>query len=230
MTRQSKNSLAYLFCEFIKGDFEQYNKDICSENFKDNTVTADMCRRSVLIDYIYSVATGIWVPQGHLSGTFNENLLLSFSVVTPKFFKNNFLAETKFSVRVPFNKPTFVFTADDSVYTANNNTGFNFSVNMVYEKQFENKNYLRFFSGIGFDLLNTGVETKKSRESNSDEKSYWGIGTFSIPFGVGIRRNLSYQKTTGFDLSYNYTPYNIDKKLITNLSGNYITANIFFGF
>ncbi len=41
---------------------------------------------------------------------------------------------------------------------------------------------------------------------------------------------MSYQKTTGFDLSYNHTPYDIDKEFITNLNRDYVAANIFFGF
>lgn len=227
---QSKNSLAYLFCEFIKGDFEQYNEDVHSNDFKENKITEGIYGKQFLQDYMYSIFTGIWIPQGHLSGTFNENLLLSVAVATPKFLKNNFLAEIKFSARTPFNKPTFVFTADDSVYTANNDGGFNLGVNFIYEKPFGKKNYLRFFSGISLDWLATGKKTFETQDEDDENASYYYITTFSVPFGVGIRRNIFYRKTAGFDIAYHYTPYNIDKKLITDLSGNYVTASIFFGF
>lgn len=227
---QQKSSLSYLFCEFISGDFDKFDNDIYSEDYADNETINNLYGKKYEHDYMYSLGSGVWLPQGQLANVFNPSFQLRLTVASPKFFNNNFDVETSFSARIITDEASFNFKDEDSVYIASCNAGFNFGLNLVYEKEIGKKMYLRLFSGIAADWLSTNIKTPETAEKDNNDASYYYITTYCVPFGTGIRRNIFHHNTIGIDLTYNFTRYNIDKKLITDLNGDALTISLFYGF
>lgn len=121
-------------------------------------------------------------------------------------------------------RPVEIFY-QDSLISTNIPQGANFGGWIDYNVIRNRHLYTDLVGGFSWEASSTEYETKKDEDT-----VIVGIRTFGCAFGIQNWFAFTGRQTIGLKLLYHYAPYNLDKKLISQIGGHNVTLAVIYRF
>jgi len=169
---------------------------------------------------------GVWMPLGKLGWRFNKSPQIGIG--------GHFPITKEYSIELGANFTFWVNNKDievdieDSLQSIKSKYGGTYGLWVHRAHSFNNEYFIDGVAGLAYTNMGTGIE--KTDTDEEDGTSYYHIGTIDFSFGINVRKRVSKKHDAGVSLVYHFRPYNIDKRLQTQLGKNSLSMCLFYWF
>lgn len=171
----------------------------------------------------YTIYAGMFRPLGS-NDVFTLSPMIGVSFSSPLYYK--VVAEFSFKFRFNINDRNFYYYAmGDTNYV---NSAYSiFTGILVGYKIFESRKLIiipKF--GLGLEYVDTGLAKRNKNET--DVK--YDLSTVHLSVGLSVMQPVFSNCYFGLAINYHYCPYQTDKDLLSEISNNLISTEVFFRF
>lgn len=219
-----------LLCLLFSGQIDLYKTKLKKTNLesliKKETIRKRKQIRSRYLDYYGGIYfySGMYVPLGKKK-VFTNDMMFGFGYRVT-LFENQFLVELTGRVRINNNDEDFNYVAFDEINTVNAESS-TYLGGFVGYKIYDAKKIIIYPKiGIGLDSVDTGL-VKKHKHTDDE---YLDVEVVHLSTGFSLMTPIFNSTYLGVELTYHYTPYQLDKNLLTEFHTNAFSAELFVRF
>jgi len=211
-------------CIFFSDGTKEYRQEIKKKEFNNNFVKQYLLekdRNSANSEISINIYAGICRPINP-NDVFGYNPTFGLTFGTP--FENKLRFEMAMKLRLNINDKTFEYYAlNDTINVNSKNSGFLGA--LIGFKIIENKN-LSLIPKFGIALETIEFDLPDNVQ-NPDNKIF-NIGTLQLSIGLTAMTPIFRRNYIGLGISYHYSPYQLDKNLVTKIDNNVLSTELIF--
>jgi hypothetical protein len=215
-----------LLCILFTGDVNGYDNLVRIVKERDSFIASHIreTRYNYYKNWIsYSLYFGLYAPIGS-NKIFSNSPTFGLTMSSPLMF--DFITEVGMKIRINTNDQDFTYYALGKPNLVNSDMSVYIGGFLGY-KLFENKTLTIIPKlGAGLESVNTGL----SQQINNHEEEYFNVETLHLSLGISLMLPISAKNYIGIQLDYNYSPYELDKNLVTSFDNNALSCEFFFKF
>jgi len=202
-------------------------EETCKQNdYKDSFIQKYFAQKKVEFHNSHlakNIYAGLYSSLGS-KNIFNNNPSIGITFSSPLRYK--LLVEIGFKMRLNTNDRNFDYFASEKTNTVNSDISI-FGGGLVGYKLFETKKLILIPKlGVGIESVDTGLY-ESDRNNN---KEYFDLKTIHLSIGLSAMTPILTKNYIGIEISYHYTPYQLDKNLLTDLETSALSTEVFFRF
>lgn len=219
-----EKSIEEQFCRFISGEVDTL--EYIPEEPLDEADPLNPPRRANEEVLWSSIGAGAILPISSLRDYVRPSPAITISMGVD--FSAQRSVALYLSVGLIINEQAVSIYALDSLWKTKNpytlGVGLRFSKGKKLNKAFTANGI------VGLGYRNFGTEVDKPLNDEGEENGRYAIGTFDASLGLGINWLTKNKRGLGFEAMAHFAPFNIDRKLKTNIGNQFVTLNVFYRF
>jgi uncharacterized protein YqkB len=229
LQKQNEGTSEYLLCLLFSEQVDVFYKKIKSRDYKDNFIKNaiyqekyDTWQRGMN----YSIIAGAWFPIGKLSHTFDISPIFGFRGGFT--FAKSLRFDIGFNLRVQNQQKPILIEGNNQINEVKSKTGLTGGIWATKEYRINNKVMIDAIVGLGVGILDTDL--KKVNTQNTDNNKYYGVETADFSLGVNFRKRIFMKSSIGINISYHFSPYQLDKVLVNSIGYQHLTTALIYRF
>lgn len=213
-----------LICILFSDGPSEFEKALKNKKFNHSFVKQFLLRKirnTANSEGTITISTGICRPINP-NDVFGYNQTLGLSVNSP--FKNKLNIELGMKYRLNINDKSFKYFALEDTINVNSAYSLILGVLIGYKVYETKKLSLIPKFGIAFESIEFGLP---NYVQNPDKKTF-NISTFQLSIGLTAMKPIFRRNYIGLGISYHYSPYQLDKNLVTKIGNNLLSTELIF--
>ena len=226
---QALTQTEYLYCLLFSNQLDAFDNTLNSKEFKAHFMRKkfeDEFYKEWANEQYWTVSVGVWQPVDKMQEVFKPNP--SFTVALGGLVTNTLRLDAFINYTPPTNASDFEIRIKNDFYTVTTRGLIVTGILITKEKKITNHLVFDLVGGMAYGGINTDL--MKPERGLDDEESYYTMSTIDLSLGANLRVRAFERKAIGLNFSYHYSPYKIDKRLITNVGNQYFTSSLFLRF
>lgn len=179
----------------------------------------------------FGIHAGIFSPIGK-NNYFGSSP--TFGISWMGALNKKFVPEFFYKFRLTTAKQEFRFKYENSTHQIASKSSHWLAAGLGYKVIDKGKNILMPKLNVGYGFIWTSVyETSYSQDEEGNEVStdiYRNVRTVHSSLGLAFLHRIKGKARIGTEINYHFAPYEWDKRLLSPIPSNYVSAEIFFRF